>query len=106
MEEESQDAISKTISLRQDKIENGIVAVRTERQVIENQASMGKSHSLFDVEFENNTKSYLIKCLTFSHSNNNRFQSEMKDYFTNKIAIPCKYAMAPVKLYDRCVVKA
>ena len=93
-------------NIRQNKIRNGIVADVNQSKIIENQAAMATSHSLFDIQFENNTKSYLIKCLSFAHSNNNRFQKQMKQYFTNELKIQCKYASAPVKLYDRCVIKA
>ena len=30
----------------------------------------------------------------------------MSEYFNNLDDISCKYASAPVKLYDRCVVKS
>ena len=69
---------------------------------------MGHSgYANFDLIFENNTKTYLTKCLTFAHANNNRLQSQMKKYFDYKnIKIKCKYQSAPVKLRDQCIVKA
>ena len=95
------------IKLRQDTIDNGIVADANEFELLLQKIEMGDSaHSNFDLKFENNTKTYLTQCLAFAHANNNTLQSEMKDYFGNKIGIKCKYASAPVKLANRCVVKA
>ena len=93
--------------LRQDKIENGIASNVDELELLLQKVAMGSSaHSTFDLKFETNTKSYLTQCLAFSHANNNTLQTEMKEYFKNKSKIKCKYASAPVKLSDRCVVKA
>lgn len=66
---------------------------------------MHQTQSTFNTEFENNTKVYLRKCLSFAHLNNKQFQKEMKDYF-HKYHKNCKYSSAPVKIYDRCVIKA
>ena len=49
---------------------------------------------------------YLTKCLVFAQTNNNRFQSQMREYFGNKLGIKCHYQSAPVKVSSRCVVKA
>ena len=96
--------------LRQDKIENGIVSNINELDLLLQKVEMGSSaHSNFDLKFETNTKSYLTQCLAFAHGNNNTLQLEMKEYFDNyknKLNVKCKYQDAPVKLIDRCVVKA
>ena len=68
---------------------------------------MGASaHSSYNLKLETNTKVYLAQCLAFAHANNNTLQSEMKEYFSNKLGIKCKYTAAPVKLRAHCVVKA
>ena len=46
------------------------------------------------------------KCLVFAQTNNNKFQSQMREYFGNKIGMKCKYQSSPVKLSARYVVKA
>ena len=93
--------------LRQDKITNGIMSSVSEFELLLQKVEMGLSaHSSFDLKFENNTKTYLTQCLAFAHANNNTLQSEMKEYFGNKLKIKCKYASAPVKLGNRCIVKA
>ena len=107
----SPDATATTLAtpaLRQDKIDKGFVADANETDIIVMNSQMGDSHSSFNIEFENNTKIYLTKCLTFAHINNETFQSQMKEYFesNDKFGIKCQYAKAPVKTYDRCVVKS
>ena len=93
--------------VRQDKIENGIVSNVSEFELLLQKVEMGTgAYSNFDLKFENNTKTYLTQCLAFAHANNNQFQTEMKEYFNNQLKIKCKYASAPVKLGDRCIVKA
>ena len=93
--------------LRQDGIDNGIAANLNEFELLLQKVEMGYgAHSSFDLKFESNTKTYLTQCLAFAHANNNILQSEMKEYFGNELGIKCKYASAPVKLSDRCVVKA
>ena len=57
----------------------------------------------YDIMSEHNNKVYLTQCLTFAHINNNPFQRQMKEYFSD---VQCEYASAPVKMYDRCVMKA
>ena len=93
--------------VRQDAIENGITSNVNEFELLLQKVEMGSSaYSSFDVKFENNTKSYLTQCLAFAHANNNTLQTEMKKYFDNTIGIKCQYQSAPVKLSDRCIVKA
>ena len=95
------------VELRQDKIKDGIVSSVDEIDVLVASIEMGnEAHSRFNLSFENNSKVYLTQCLSFAHSNNNKFQQEMSNYFNNKCNIKCQYQSAPVKLYDRCVVKA
>ena len=93
------------IHIRQDRIENGIVSQLSELDTFVTRSLMGDEHKKFDIVFENNTKIYLTQCLTFAHANNIRFQNIMKEYFTKQLNVSCKYQSAPVKLYDRCVVK-
>ena len=95
------------IQLRQDRIENGIVSNVNEFDLSLQKVVMGVGeHSNFDLTFENNTKSYLTQCLAFAHANNNTLQSEMQEYFNDKLKIVCQYSSAPVKLATRCIVKA
>ena len=96
--------------LRQDAINNGIRADVTQSQILLHNLGVGTDgHSSFDLEYESNTKLYLTKCLAFAHKHNKRLQSEMRTYFHRMeyaSLIKCEYQSAPVKLTDRCVVKA
>ena len=93
-------------ALRQDRIKNGIVSFSNEIDLLCVAATQQNS-SHFDVIFENNTKTYLTQLLSFAHENNNRFQKEMSRVFADKEKYANSiYQAAPVKLYDRCVVKA
>ena len=95
------------VNARQDKILDGkgIMPQLNELETILMKLEMAdESRKDFDVSFENNTKIYLTQCLTFAHSNNSRLQNGVKKYFeSNPNAM---YQSAPVKLYDRCVIKA
>ena len=42
--------------------------------------------------------------LTFSHANNERFQKAVKNVFEGEEDV--KYQTAPVKTYDRCLIKS
>ena len=107
----------KTTQLRQDTIENGIKSSVTEYELMvstleaglsgraANIANTNSSSSAFNINFEYTTKVYLTECLRFSHLNNTNFQKHMLKYFSD-LDVQCKYASAPVKLYDRCVVKS
>ena len=90
-------------------MEKGILPLSNELETILMKVEMGdESRKDFHVSFENNTKIYLTQCLTFAHSNNTRFQNYVQKYF-DEMAISIsgvKYQSAPVKLYNRCVVKA
>ena len=46
-----------------------------------NKGESSSSTTDFNITFENNTKIYLTRCLSYAHLNNNNFQSQMKDYF-------------------------
>ena len=83
--------------LRQDKIENGIIPETNEIGLYSMimDLSQTKSDSAFDIMFETNTKSYLTKCLSFAHLNNNTLQQEMKKIFTEYKN--CHFEPAPVK---------
>ena len=100
--------------LRQDKIVDGILPVNTELELLLMACKMDEEKSEdsigafdFDIAFENNTKTYLTKCLSFAHVHNSRFQNEMKRIFdSNSDKYPnCKYQSAPVKGYQRCLTK-
>ena len=84
-------------SLRQDKIVNGILPKSDELEMLLLKMKIDDTHKDFDISFENNTKIYLTQCLTYAHVNNDRFQSQMKEYFdVNKFGIKCKCQSAPV----------
>ena len=101
------DGVSSVSSLRQDSILNGIVTTHNEDASILVQCDIGnESDSTFNVMFENNCKSYLTQCLSFAHANNKILQDAMKQVFSSAEYSSCKYQSAPVKLYDRYVVKA
>ena len=63
--------------------------------------SRAREHSNFDLKFETNTKTYLTQCLAFAHAIIINFI-----YVEEKLKMKCRYQAAPVKLSDRCVVKA
>ena len=95
------------LSLRHDRIENGIFPDTRESAMYLtacNMALEGGTSNNFDVMFETNTKTYLTQCLAYSHTNNSYFQNEMNKIFNNYDN--CIYQSAPVKLYDRCVIKS
>ena len=101
---------TKIEKLRQDKISNGIVSDSQELDLLVKSFKMknstkSQSNHTYDIMFENNTKAYLTKCLSFAHANNSRLQQEMAKVFSEVIRIDCKYQAAPVKLYNRCVRK-
>ena len=92
--------------LRQDSIRNGILPNSNEFDMLLIGIKTEKAATGFNVEYENNTKVYLTQCLQFAHLNNGVFQQEMAKYFLNTFGKNCKYQSAPVKVYNRCVVKA
>ena len=59
--------------------------------------------SNFDIFSEINLKIYLTQCLLFAHKMNDTFQKEVRKLATTGSP---KFKAAPVKMYDRCVVKA
>ena len=93
--------------LRQDKIENGIISDENEKELYLISLEMDQHNEMkqdFDVFSEFTTKVYLTKCLVFAHANNGIFQNKMKEYFS--LDKNASFASAPVKKYDRCVIKS
>ena len=97
-------------TLRQDSIEYGIVPYHKEKSIYVLKSQMtNNGNDNFDIKNELDTKVYLTRCLTFSHANNEHFQNEMSKIFNDinkELKIQCVFAKAPVKTYDRCVVKS
>ena len=86
----------------------GIYGSKTESDLLvflSKMADEGKQLTDFDIIFEENTKVYLTQCLSYAAINNSRLQNEMKSYF-RKNDSNCYYQSAPVKKYERCVIKA
>ena len=92
---------TKYSDIRQDLIENGISPVDNENAIRISAAKKSRDEA-FDVMNETNVKMYLTKCLMIAHASNKEFQSKMKNLLSNY----GKYQSAPVKTYDRCVVKS
>ena len=93
-----------TIVARQDRIENGILANPSELEMLIMNVELGEKEKDYNITFENNTKIYLTKCLTFAHFNIEHFNDSMRFYFqTHK---NCQRQKAPVKLYHRCLIKS
>ena len=78
--------------------QNGIVANPNKLDTILMEIYLGNGKE-FDISFENNTDIYLTQRLAFTRSNNLRFQHDNDSSSKS-------YQGAPVKLYDRCVIKA
>ena len=99
--------ISNNIILRQDSILNGIIPFESEKDLNLIELTMNvtsnekQNYNLF---FEHNCKFYLTQCLTFAHEHNSQFQKNMKKIFENDLN--AMFATAPVKTYERCLVKA
>ena len=91
---------SNETQFRQDKIENGIKPVKNLKNAYG--AAIKIDNAQFNVLSEFNDKIYLTQCLTFANENNDYFQGEMKKLFGGK----GKFQEAPVKTYDRCLVKS
>ena len=83
--------------LRQDKIVNGIRSFKSIKEVYVITADNWSPD--YDVSSEFNDKVYITQCLAFAHENNHYFQDEMKKLLKNTKS-------APVKTYDRCLVKS
>ena len=91
---------SNKTQFRQDSIENGIKPVKSIANAYVTATKI--DNPSFNVLSEFNDKMYLTQCLTFANENNDYFQSEMKKLFDGK----GKFQEAPVKTYDRCLVKS
>ena len=92
--------------IRQDCIENGITAVKTERELYVIAATLNSNDKKtdFNVFNEFNQKIYITQCLTFAHEYNTLFQNLVSQAFeSDKKA---QFDGGPVKQYARCLVKA
>ena len=85
---------------RQDKIDNGIKSFKSVKDAY--LAATKISNPQFNVLSQFNDKIYLTQCLTFANENNDYFQSEMAKLFDGKGEL----RKAPVKTFDRCLVKS
>ena len=106
--------------LRQDEIEKGVVpkenelelilqavSLEDEREQMRGDRNASGHQSNLNILFESNTKTYLTQCLSYAHVNNHIFQNEMAQIFGDNKKYPnCNYQATPVKVYDRCVIKA
>ena len=90
------------VQFRQDRIKNGIKSFKSIKDAYSIATKM--SNPEYNVLSEFNDKVYLTQCLTFANENNKYFQNEMKKWFSKKTRGLMKEA--PVKLYDRCLVKS
>ena len=92
------------IQLRQDRIANGIKSIKN---IKDGYSIATRIDNLgFDVLTELNDKVYLTQCLTFAHANKEHFDSEIKEIFGKDPDGLGTIRKAPVKLYDRCLVKS
>ena len=97
-------------SLRQDTITNGIES-QVKNEDIYPSVPLMDNNSNFDVFNEYDTKVYLTKCLVFAHRMNPKFQQDAQEFFNQYSKGQSKqfsgfFQAAPVKLYQRCVVKS
>ena len=93
--------------LRQDKIKDGIVPPRNEKElylICVNRDKNSNEKSSYDVFFEHNNNIYLTQCLTFSHEHNGSFQNTIKNCF--KLDKNATFQRGVVKKRDRCIIKA
>ena len=93
--------------LRQDEINGGILSYESKQNLHMIAATMDENNnekSDYDLFNEYNNRVYITQLLTYAHRNNGKFQNVMKDIFAEDP--DAKYAPAPVKTYDRCIIKA
>ena len=97
---------SGTKKLRQDKICDGnpILPLETEKELWLMKINMYENDN-YDVISQHNTNVYLTQLLSFSHLNNKYFQNRMSEIFDNRKK-NIYFSQAPVKTYDRCLIKA
>lgn len=95
--------------LRQDTIQHGLEM--KDDITIEDMYTMAPvtEKSGFDAFNEYNNKVYLVKQLVFANKMHNIFTNDVKsivDDICDENSISCSFGRAPVKLYDRCIIKA
>ena len=92
------------IVLRQDRIENGIFPLKSSKELYAMKCQMNMNEN-YDIISEYNNKLYLTQCLPFAHANNKTFHQAMQDEF-GRNSPSLYFAPAPVKQYDRCLIKS
>ena len=103
------------IQFRQDRIKNGIESAKSIKNAYITATKI--SNPDYNVFAEFNDKIYLVQCITFANENNEYFQSEIKKLFKIKKSgndkeeylfglTKASIKEAPVKTYDRCLVKS
>lgn len=90
--------------VRQDCLENGIKADQSQLELYEISLGINKKVDDFDIFSQYNNKVYTTRLLVLSHAMNAPFQKEMKRILSNDKN--CKLQSAPVKQYERAVIKA
>ena len=101
------------VVLRQDRIENGIKSIRSEKEVFVTRAMLDDENGKtkisektdFDFVAEHNDKVYLTRAIAFAVENNTYFQKKMFALFVSNVDEP-QVRQAPIKTYDRCLVKS
>ena len=94
------------VVLRQDKIENGIKPVKSDRDIYILNAILdekNKEKTNFDTISEYNNM-YITQCIAFANENNSYFYDRIGHLFENKKTSIYKHGN--VKKYDRCLVKS
>ena len=89
--------------LRQDAIENGIKPDKSEIDLFMQLTKMGNSG--FDLISSYTFDIYLTLLLVESHSMNAIFHNEVKRILQELSNGSCKFAPAPVKTRERCIIK-
>ena len=95
-------------SLRQDVILHGITPDLTYNELLINAPKVPRSNG-FDIFDIANTQNYLSKLLIFAQMMNQTFQNDVSklfDHISMTQGFSCNYQTAPVKLSQRCVIKA
>ena len=85
--------------LRQDAIDDGVVATVRKSSLFVSRDTGFDGREAYDLRV------YLTNVLIRAHAVNETFQSDMKSIFENEIKCG-KYSRAPVKLAERCQIKA
>ena len=105
-----------SIVLRQDGLDDGILPLKGEKEIYLGNAIIDAYNSQnttsqidYDIISEYNEKIYLTQVLSYGHQNYPYFIEQLSNYFTNEENENnknCVFTKAPVKLYDRCLIKA